>query len=422
MLTRRVGTAAAAVLACRVLGAAANVGAVLVLSRALPAGEVGLILTALACAVLGELLVSLGREGLAIQLLPQAPPPVVARYLRGLQRLLSTTLPLGAVGTGAVFWLVSGGGAPLSIVVMTALLPVFGSVIRVGSRLTHARGRIAESAGLFLLLRPALFALGVSVMAGSGTLTTERALGVMLAGAALGAALQVVRLRGLRRLAAVPQARTDPAWRRAGLSLLLTSLLLGDLVGLVTVVAALRLTEADVAVLGVALRFAVLLQLGGGALIAALGPSLSAAWGRGDRAGAVRIGRGIARVALPIVAIGAGAAAALAPALLGVFGPAYEEGVGALRVLVLMPLATAAAGPSLLVLTAAGRATEGAKAALIAAPLVAGGVLIGAGAGVTGAALGVVLGHLVWEVTLARRLRRATGASLWLPFGPRGRV
>ena len=419
MLSRRSG-AAAAVLACRILGAAANVGAVLVLSRALPAGEVGLVLTALACAVLGELVVSLGREGLAIQVLPQAPPPVVARYLADLRALLSWTLPLGAVGTGTAFWLVTGGEASVALVLTTAFLPVFGSVIRVGSRLAHARGRIAESAVLFLLLRPALFACGVGALALAGTLSAERAVGVMLAAAGLGAAIQLHRLRAVRPLAAAPRGDAETAWPRAGLSLLLTSLLLGDLVGLVTVVAALSMDEAQVAVLGVALRFAALLQLGGGALIAALGPALSAAWGRKDRDGAVRIGRQVARIALPLVAVGALVAAAFAPILLGVFGPAYANGAPALRVLILMPLATAAAGPSLLVLTAAGRATEGAKAAMVAAPLVAGGVLVGAAlGGVFGAAIGVVVGHFVWEVTLARRLYRATGVSLWLPFGPR---
>ena len=420
-LSARAGADAAAVLACRVAGAAANVAAVLILSRALPAAEVGIVLTALACALLGELAVGLGREGVAIQVLPQASPRVARAYLRALVRLARRTAPLAALGAGFACWLLTreGGWAPA---VLTAALVPLGAFVRIASRTTHAAGRIAPSAALFTLARPALLAASLAGLWVTGALSIEMALAAAALAAGLAAGAQGVLSRRAFPASAAPPGVADlidPAWARSGRSLLLTSLLLGDLAGLVTVAAAVRLPDAEVAVLGVALRFAALLTLGSGALIAALGPGVSAAWGRGDRADALRLARAVPRVAVPVVSAGVVTLWLGADAFLSLFGEAYRAGADALRLLVLVPLLTACAGPSLLVLTASGRADRAAGAALAAALTVGAGVLIGASWGVAPAAGGVVLGHALWEVTLVRRLWAAEGVSLWLPFGPR---
>lgn len=422
MALSRVGADAALVLGARLLGAAANVAVVLILSRALPASEVGVVLTALACALLGELAVGLGREGVAIQVLPQARPGVARAYLASLAGLARRTAPLAALGAGLACWLLTRDEAGWLPALTTAALVPLGAFVRIASRLVHATGRIAESAALFTLARPLLLAVGVATLGGVGALSAGAAVGAAVLAAALTAGVQAWRARlALKRLGS-PDATVgpgDPAWARSGRSLFLTSLLLGDLPGLVTVVAAVRLGEAEVAVLGVALRFAALLTLGSGALIAALGPRVSGAWGRGERAAAVRLGRAIPRVAVPVVGAGVLTAWLAAPLLLGLFGEAYRAGAPALRLLVLMPLLTACVGPSLLMLTAAGRAERAGAPALAAAGAVCLGTLVGAGWGVTGAAVGVVLGHALWEVTLARRLWRSARVSLWLPFGPR---
>ena len=416
MLTLRVGVDAAAVLAARVAGAAANVAAVLILSRHLPQAEVGGVLTALACALVADLLASLGREGIAIQVLPQAAPPRASAYIRSTARLMRRTVPLAALGAALAVWMLTGQGA---LALLAGLIVPPAAFLRVASRMVHATGRIAESAVLFTLARPAVFAVLLAGLAATGRLGAQGALGAALAAAVLAAAIQLLRARRPLAVRAAAPDLEDLGWRRSGLSLLLTSLLLGDLGALVTVIAATLLSADEVAVLGVSLRIAALLTLGSGALIAALGPKVSRAWGRGERAAALRLARAIPRVALPLVALGVLALWAAAPFVLSLFGEDYARHAWTLRLLVLMPLLTAAMGPTLLVLVAAGRAQAAGAVAARALPLVALGTLAGSAFGPVGAAAGVVAGHAAWEVTLARALGRAEGASLWLPFGPR---
>ena len=416
MLTVRVGADAAMVLASRVGGAAANLAAVLILSRHLPQVAVGQVLTALACALVADLLASLGREGVAIRVLPQAAPPVASAYLRGTARLMAYAVPLAVLGAALAAWALTGEAA---LAILAGLIVPPAATLRVVSRMVHATGRIAESAVLFNLARPLLFAASLLLLSACGTLSPAAALGAALAAAIVAAGIQCLRARGPLAARAAPPGDADPGWTRSGAALLLTSLLLGDLAALVTVVAATLLSADDVAVLGVSLRIAALLTLGSGALIAALGPRLSRAWGRGERASALGLARAIPRVSVPLVGAGVVTVWLAAPMLLSVFGPAYADDGAALRLLVLMPLATAAAGPNLLVMVTAGHAQAAGGVAARTLPLVALGTLAGSLLGPVGAAAGVVFGHAVWEVMLLRALWRAEGASLWLPFGPR---
>ena len=418
----RTGGQAGAVVAARLVGAGANVATVLVLSRTMTPTQTGLVLAGLAGLVLGELLALLGREAVAIQVLPQAlasgDRTRAAAFARGLLRQGGWGAPLAGLAVAGALWLASGGAAAPAVLALAGLGVLPAAALRALARTVMAMGGVALGAGFSMAARPVLLLLGVAALARAGALGPATAFAAALAAGSLATLGLALAARGRLRILAGPAEGSDPAWRRSGLALLPTMLMTGELPSLAILLAGLVMAEAQVALFGIAARLAGLMGLGTAAMVAALGPRLSAAW-RGGAPAAQRVGRTVPRVTVPLALLGALLVWAAAPRILAAFGPDYPAGAWALRVLALAPLATACAGPSLLALTAAGAAGQGARAALASVPVVAAGVLLGGLAGAAPAACGVLLGVVVWEAGLAVRLRRRTGLSLWLPFGPR---
>ena len=411
------GAQAAGVMGARLGGAAANVAAVLLLARAMPPGEVGTVLAGLAASQLGALAGTGGREALAIRVLPQclgSDEAAARAYLRGLVRRLAWQGPLAGAGAGAVLMATAGAGLAEAALVLLATMLL--AALKAGVQSVQAAGAVARGGARLSLVRPLVFL---------GLLAGLDAVGALAAAPALGAAAfsSLLALSSLApHLARLPLGRgpetASPGWGAEARRLLLTMLLLGEAGSLVLLAAGLTLGEAALASFGVALRYAALVQLGTSAMVAAIGPKLSHAWGQGDLPEALRLGRLVPRVSVPLVGGGVLLVWVLAEPLMGVFGSAYREDAWALRLLVLMPLVTSLFGPSLLVLTAAGRAGQAARAALPATLGLGAGAALGGLWGASGAAAGAVLAHPLWEAGLALRLAR--GEGLVLAPGPLG--
>ena len=410
-------------LVSRLTGAAAAFAVVLLLAKGLSQAEVGVVLTALAAAVLGEVAATLGQDAVAVQVIPQAlgagDRARASAFARALGRQVAWGAPLAGAAAGLALWPLSGGAASPAAMALTAGVVVGMTSLRVLSRLVMAAGGIALGAVPLFVVRPVLWLASVGTLLSADALSVETALAAAAGASLLTALFQAVV--GARRLGFVREAPSapDPDWARSGRQLILPGLMVGELPNLVTLCASALLAAPQVAILGVALRVAGLVALGTRSLIAALGPRLSAAWAASGPAEVQRVGRAVPMLAAPATLAVVALVWAFAVPLLDVFGEGYREGAWCLRVLVLMPLVTACAGPSLLVLTAAGRAAEGGRAAWPAVAALALFSLGGAAYGTLGVAFGVLAAILVWEALLIVSLRRATGTSLWLPFGPR---
>ena len=413
----RTGGRAAMVMGARLGGAAANVAVVLLLSRTLSPEEVGLILAALAVSIVAEALATFGREGTAVQVLPHAlrcDRPQASAYLRSLAVRIAWRAPLAGLAAAGVLALITGAATP-GVLLATALLVPVATSLRGVARCAAAAGKPAVSAGCQALLRPALMLALVFCLSRLGALGPESALWAAVAAAAASLAVQaVLSARVLSAWREAPGA-ADPAWGRDGAALLLTLLLTAELTSVVTLVGGVVLHEAALAALGVALRITALAQLGTMALVAVVGPRLSAAWGRGDRGEAQVLGQAVTLAAGPAALAVTLSVWALAPWLLGLFDPAYVSGAWALRLLVLIPLAAAVTGPNLLALTVSGHARAASLAALLGAAGLALGLPLGALFGTTGVAAGAALGASSWYVLLAIMLRRREGLALDLP-------
>ena len=421
----RTGAQAGTVLVSRLSGAAAAFAVVLLMAKGMGQAEVGIVLTALAAAVLGEVAATLGRDAVAVQAIPQAlgagDRARASAFARSLVRQVAWGAPLAGLAAGLSLWPLSGGAASPLAMVLTAGVVVGMTSLRVLSRVVMAAGGIALGAVPLFVVRPILWLASVAGLLGADALSVETALGAAAGASLMTACLQAAvgapRLNFVRQ----PPSAPDPEWTRSGRQLILPGLMVGELPNLVTLCASALLTAPQVAILGVALRIAGLVALGTRSLIAALGPRLSAAWSASGPAEAQRVGRSVPLLAAPATLLVVALVWAFAVPLLDVFGDGYRQGAWTLRVLVLMPLVTACAGPSLLMLTAAGRAAEGGRAAWPAVAALALFSLGGAAYGTLGVAFGVLAAILVWEALLIVSLRRATGTSLWLPFGPRAR-
>lgn len=409
----------------RLTGAAAAFAVVVLLTRGLDQAEVGIVLTALAAAVLGEVAATMGRDAVAVQVVPQAlaagDRARASAFARSLGRQVAWGAPLAGTLAGLSLWPLTEGAASPAAMALTAGVVVGMTGLRVLARLVMAAGGIALGAVPLFVVRPALWLALVAWLLRADALSVETTLGAAAAAALVTALLQaVIGARRLGFVRAVPTA-PDADWARSGRQLILPGLMIGELPTLVTLCASALLAAPQVAVLGVTLRIAGLVALGTRSLVAALGPRLSAAWAASGPAEAQRVGRAVPLLAAPATLAVVALVWALAPPMLDLFGEGYREGAWSLRVLVLMPLVTACAGPSLLVLTAAGRAAEGGRAAWPAVAALVAASLIGSFYGTLGVALGVVAATALWEALLIVRLERAARVSLWLPFGPRAR-
>ena len=177
--------------------------------------------------------------------------------------------------------------------------------------------------------------------------------------------------------------------------------------------AALGLSDADVARLGIALRFIGFLRIGLMAVNMAVSPRISRAVSAGNQQEADSLLVQSTHLKFWPTVLVTALVWWLAPFLVGLFGPEYASADWALRLFALLPLVAAFFGPSIMILNITGHQPQIFRVSAACVVLLVVAVPVaGVAFGVNGAALAAVLTVFFWEWALFNRVRRETGYNV----------
>jgi O-antigen/teichoic acid export membrane protein len=413
----RTAQTAGIIVGSRLGGALATVVTLLLLARTLEPEGLGIYVAVQAVATVASLLAAFNLESAALRYLPKwrtTHQGHVRAFARHTVRTLSAGLPL-AIVMAAIYLAIASTTDP-GVLALAGLVTALAAISRIAGKFAYAMGKVAASALTLTLLRPGVLAVIIGVLMLSGHLDLTAALLASAVSFGVTALWQLWQVRDLwRAQGEMPTA--DPAWRRTGMALLPAGLLIDEFPNLVTLIGALVLDEAELALLAVALRFVLLLRMATKSVILAAGPDLSALAGNGKTRAAQRLGRRLTLLAASIAMAGGFVLFLAAGPLLAVFGPEFTDAKTTLRVLLLVPLITGLFGPSLILLTASGSNRSLFRTSVAGTLFIIVGIGLGGLGGLVGAAIGLVIGTLVWEVALYRAVRREAGVNVWLPAG-----
>ncbi len=297
----------------------------------------------------------LGADTAFVWMLPRLRATGRADQQRHALRLGFAPVLTASALTAAVLWLASdwlagvlgGGSATAEGLRWAALAVLLGTLATVAVSATRGFGMLWP----FLLLQNVLLpvlrvcAVGLAVVLG-GTVVTALA-GWSLAWAVVGVVAVVAALLLARRTPHAVRADAELSrefWGFAvprGLAAVVEIALVWVDVLMVTIIRG----PAEAGIYAVVSRFVTTGALGENALRIALAPRFSALFAAGNRAGAQRLLRAgtplMIALTWPIFIV----AAAEAEDLLAIFGPGFESGAGALRILCLAMIVVALLGP-----------------------------------------------------------------------------
>lgn len=207
-----------------------------------------------------------------------------------------------------------------------------------------------------------------------------------------------------------PDTTKRKDWVRTGLFLAATIGFLEYFQNIVLAAAAFGMSEADIALLAIALRFVSFLRMGLMAVNTAIDPTISQNVTNDDRGAAQKLLAFSTNLKFwPTLAITA-LVWWIAPFLVGIFGTEYLPAAWALRLAALLPLFSAIYGPSILILNITGHQGSIFNLSLLATFLLVLSVPIaGSIAGVTGATAAAVATVFIWESALYQVVIRETG-------------
>lgn len=411
----RLARAAAGSLALRVASLGLGFVCQLLLTRLLRAHDFGLYAYALAWMKALSVPATLGLERLIVREVAAARARSDWASWRGLIRWADRTLLVVACGIAlaavAASWVVAGGAEGLTAFWLAmALLPLV-ALTRVRQYVMQGMhravvGQLPEAVVHPLLL---LVALAAAAYYALGGLTAAGAMGLNLAAAWAALACAAALRRGALP-AEVRGAAADARpglWMRGAVPMLLVSgaqsvssqvpvLVLGYVRG-----------PAEAGVLAVAKSLADLTMIPMLALGAVLAPAMASLWAERDTGGLeralVRGARWATLASLPIALT----FMLFGRPLLGVFGAPFTAGRAALSILCVGQIVNVMAGSNGLLLVMTGREREVAFISTACALLTLGlCVLLGARAGMEGAAAGAAASQIVWNLWLAWRVRR----------------
>jgi O-antigen/teichoic acid export membrane protein len=344
-LLERLAKGAVLALGIQVAGAGLAYLSQVALARWMGVSQFGLYAYLIAWTTVLALIAGLGFPISVLRFLPEYEARGEAGRRRGLivtsrAMTLAAAVSLAALCAGVA--LAFSTTAPVAIALAAGLVPL-GALINLDSAIARAGGRVAKAYAPNLLGRPALVLLGVGVAwLATGRLDARAALAVTLAAFATVALIQT-RFTG--QLMPRADARYERRrWLRVSGPLLLVAgfqvaLSQTDLL-IVGAVAGVR----NAAFYSVASRTALLVSYLLVAVSAVMAPLFSELEARGDRAGLQRLASVSAQWTFwPTLALAAGLAA-LAPFVLGLFGPHYQSARWALLILLVGQLVNAGCG------------------------------------------------------------------------------
>ncbi len=172
------------------------------------------------------------------------------------------------------------------------------------------------------------------------------------------------------------------------------------------------LTRADAGVYGAAARIAMLVQFGINAVNAGLAPLISQLHSQERAPELQRVVALGARLIFIFTALGGVAVMFGAGSILAIFGPEFEAGATALRVLMFSQLVNALAGPVGLLMTMTGNQKEAARVIGASALMnVVLNVVLIPLFGIVGAAIATTASMTAWNLTLVVLVRRRLGIN-----------
>ncbi len=399
-----------------------NFGLVLLLSRLLGADGFGVYASALAWASVLSVIAVLGLTPLVVRHTAEYATTGALGLLHGLLQRTNQAVLLVSSGTvavaAAIGWLIYDDTPALlyAFWVALALVPLI-ALTSLRQAAMQGLGRVVLGRVPETIVAPALtIALVGAVALASDWLSPARATGLQVAATLAAFALGVSLLRRtLPRgtLTARPEYDTR-SWRRSGLALLgLTGVMAVNL-QLGTILLATLATTAEAGTFNVAVRASLLVSFVMLAASYPLMPTVARLYAGGDVADiqrtVIRAGRGVLVFAVPVTLV----LVAFAPAILSLFGPDFEDGATALRILALGELAKVVLGFGGLVLVMTGHEADVAWSALVGAVLNLGlAAALIPFYGIEAAAVAVVAGTIASNLLAAAVARRRTG--VWAP-------
>jgi O-antigen/teichoic acid export membrane protein len=399
-----------------------NFALVLLLSRLLGADGFGAYASAFAWASVLSVIAVLGLPALVIRHTAEYASAGALGLLHGLLRRTNQAVLLASTATvvvaAAIGWLIYEDTHELlyPFWVALALVPLI-ALTSLRQAAMQGLGRVVLGRVPETIVAPALaiVLVGIVVLA-SDWLSPARAIGLQvaatLAAFALGAWL-------LRRTLPTGTSAARPeydmrSWRRSGLALVSLNGVMAANAQLGTILLAALVTAADAGIFNVAVRASTLISFVMLAATYPLMPAVARLYAGGEVADiqrtVIRAGRGVLAFAVPVTLV----LIVFAPWILGLFGPEFEDGATALRILALGELAKVVLGFGGLVLVMTGHEADLARSVFVGAILNLGlTTALIPSLGVEGAALAAVVGLVVSNLLMAALARRRLG--VWAP-------
>ncbi|MEE9329972.1 MAG: MATE family efflux transporter [Parvularculaceae bacterium] len=419
---------ASGVFLARFGGAFSNFFFALILARLLPPDEVGFVLLLSSLAMLIALFATMNVENVAVRFLLQpiarGEPGPAAGYVAFVRKICLRMTPVVMIIYGAALigreYTGSGLGGDSGLVprefraiLIAALCIPFFTGLRLGNRYGVALDRVMRSAISWGFLRPFFLMLMAAALLLSGTEgRIDLIAGLALIACVLAWGLQQWLLKGM--MAPLAHVRPDMSdkkeWLSTGLYLSVTVVFLDFFPNIVLFAASFGLSSGSLGLFAIAVQFIGFLRMGIMAVNTATAPKISKAISTGHE---TQVRRLLAQTTLlkigPTVAVTA-LVWLIAPWLVSLFGSEYGPAAQTLRIIAILPLASAIFGPSVTLLNVVGHQRAVFRLSLISlAILVVAVPVAGRYYGLNGAAGAAVVMMVIWEGLLWLRTRKLTG-------------
>ncbi len=385
----------------------------LLLTRLVQPELSGIAFHAIALAQIASILLTLNVESGAMRLLVpalhQGRLDEAAGFIRFNRRMVWLTAPILALA--AVIWAqLQGNGLLVGWIAVAALMV---ALARLTARHATALGAMRRGLLPRLLTGPIVLTLGLGLAWATATPLLPWHVAALFA---LSEGLTVLIQHRLLRQAFTPLAGqpTPMAGWRGWISLglwLSPGLMMSEYrKALLIATAAWVLAPAELSLFAVAFSIINIINFGVVAVDVAFSPRIARAMAADEPANRDRLLASSAAIKLAGLTLGVIGTALLGPWVLGWFGAGYRAAGPALMILLALPATAILFGPASVILSARGLGRADFTGNMLGALAIVAAILAGgAGFGLTGAALGAVLGQAIALAIMAAQSRRLLG-------------